>query len=294
MLTKIWLLILKGAFRGTMTDPSSCYTYSRDIYLDGYTYEISIQFPEEERRSAGTVPHNHSRYELHAVADGQIVLEFEDRSSVHLQKGDCYVIPPQIYHLRRVQEGAMGCFTMFISSSKRTPLYLRDVCSLASTQEIIRLFRCLEEEFKNRRVGSDLMIQSLCAQLLVSVLRELTMTVKPRQPSVQITQQKRDDLMDNYFATHYGQDIDMKDLAQKLGITTRQLSRIMQKRYGKTFCQHLLEIRLFHARNYLVTTELPLYRIAILCGFANQSAFSTAFRKCMGCSPTQYRKSKQE
>ena len=277
-----------------MLDTSGYYMYSRDIYLDGYTYEISIQFPEEDRWPAGMVPHNHSRYELHAVAEGKIVLEFEDRSSVCLQKGDCLVIPPQIYHLRRIQEGAMGCFTMFINSSKGAPLHFSDICSLTATQEIIRIFRCLEHEFQNRRIGSELMLQSLSAQLLVLVLRELATPVNTHNPSAQITEQKRDDLMDNYFATHYGQDIGTQDLAQRLGVTPRQLSRIMQKRYGKTFCQHLLEIRLYHARNYLVTTELPLYRIAILCGFANQSSFATAFRKRMGCSPTQYRKSKQE
>lgn len=277
-----------------MADPSGDFTYSRDIYLDGYTYEISIQFPVEEQRTSGTVPHNHSRYEVHAVADGCIVLEFEDRPSVQLQKGDCYVIPPQIYHLRRVQEGAMGCFIMFIQCPKGAPVNLRDACSLASAKELIHLFRCLENEFKNRKMGSDLMIQGLCAQLLVTVLRELTMTVKPCQPPAQRTKQKREDLMDNYFATHYGQDMCMNDLAQRLGITTRQLARIMQKRYGSTFYQHLLEIRLYHARNYLVTTELPLYRIAILCGFASQSAFTTAFHKRMGCSPTQYRKNKRE
>ena len=276
-----------------MSDTSGCYMYSRDIYLDGYTYEVSIQFPKEERRSMGTEPHNHSRYELHAVAEGKIVLEFEDRSSVCLQKGDCLVIPPQIYHLRRIQEGAMGCFTMFISGSKGAPLCLSDVCSLTSTQEIIRIFRCLEDEFQNRKIGCDLMLQSLSNQLLVLVLRELTKAVKPSQPSAQITEQKREDLMDSYFATYYDQDIGAEDLARKLGITPRQLSRIMQKRYGKTFCQHLLEIRLYHARNYLVTTELPLYRISILCGFANQSAFATAFRKRMGCSPTQYRQNKR-
>ena len=106
-----------------------------------------------------------------------------------------------------------------------------------------------------------------------------------------VLSQQRDDLMDNYFAVYYAQEISATDLAQKLNITTRHLARIMQQRYGCTFRQHLQDIRLHHARTYLSTTQMPAYKIATVCGFASHAAFATAFEKQMGCSPTQYRKS---
>lgn len=277
-----------------MTDPSVSLTYRSDIYVDGYTYQISIQFPTEELEPSGTVPHNHSRYELHALTEGDAILEFEDRSPIPLKGGDCYIIPPHIYHLRRIHQGAGGYFVMFISCPKGAPLQLQDICSLRSAPELICLLRALEDEFRNRRIGADNAVQSLCGLLLVLVLRELTMPPKQYTLPARVTVQQREDLMDNYFALHYGHEISAGDLAGKLGITTRQLARIMQQRYGCTFRQHLLKIRLYHARNYLTTTQLPACRVAVICGFASQSAFTTAFHKHMGCSPTQYRRAKGE
>lgn len=286
--------ILKGECQETMTDISASFSYRSDIYIDGHTYQISIQFPTGELLPSGTVPHNHSRYELHALAEGSAVLEFEDRPPVSLKSGDCYIIAPHIYHLRRVQQGADGCFVVFISCSRGSPLQLNDIRRMHCAPELVRILCALEDEFKNRRIGSDDTVQSLCTLLLVLILRELTAPIKQHMLPARASAQQREDLMDSYFAMHYGYEISAGDLAGRLGITTRQLARIMQQRYGCTFRQHLIEIRLYHARAYLTTTEMPVCRIATICGFASQSAFATVFRKYMGCSPTQYRREKKE
>ena len=98
-----------------------------------------------------------------------------------------------------------------------------------------------------------------------------------------------EDSIDDFFSLHYAEEIRIGDLAEQIGITPRHLARIMQHSYGCTFRQRLLEIRLYHAREYLTTTQLPISQIAIRCGFTAESAFSAAFRKSVGCTPTQYR-----
>ena len=282
----------KGVRKSIMADAYDSCVYRNDIYIDGYTYQISILRPSEELQPSDIVTHNHSRYELHALMGGSAVLELLDRPPILVKGGDCWIIAPHVYHLRRLDPGSNSYFVMFIGCPKGVTLQLDDIRCLQCAPVLIRLFCALEDELKNHRIGSDNVIQSLCSLLMVSILRELTMPAKQSMlPSKVITQQ-REDLMDHYFARDYAHEISAKDLAEKLGITTRQLARIMQQRYGCTFRQHLLEIRLNHARAYLTTTEIPAYRIATLCGFASQAAFTTAFHKRMGCSPSQYRKAK--
>ena len=60
--------------------------YHSNILLDGYTYQLSVQF------ARGTLPehmllHSHSRYELHAVLEGGAVIEFEERPAVPMNTG---------------------------------------------------------------------------------------------------------------------------------------------------------------------------------------------------------------
>ena len=149
----------------------------------------------------------------------------------------------------------------------------------------------LEAELSERKIGSDSSIQCLLTLLLICMIRELNNQPEKNRSAVRNpVSQQREETIDNYFASHYRQDIQARDLAEHIGITTRQLSRIMHKRYGCTFRQHLLEIRLYHARRQLTDTEDTVLQIANDCGFTCQGAFSTAFRKATGCTPSQYRR----
>ena len=150
----------------------------------------------------------------------------------------------------------------------------------------------LEAEFAVRQFGSDGSIQSLLTLLLVAVVRELSHLPKGVNAEKPPVFAQREEFIDNYFASYYSQNISAKDLAACLGITTRQLTRIMQKRYGCTFRQHLQEIRLYHARRQLTNTKTPICQIANDCGITWQGAFATAFRKQSGCTPSQFREQK--
>lgn len=261
------------------------------LYLDGYTYRLSLRIHEGQRQTAGEVPHSHPQYELHAVFSGEAVLEQEGFPPMLMQPGDCVLIPPHTYHLRRLGSDETRCCTLYIDSPKGVPFRVEDhhCVRMVCAPLLMAYLNALESEFTVRQLGSDGSIQSLLTLLLVAVIRELSNLPKSFctiKPSVLA---QREESIDNYFASHYYQDISAKDLAAYLGITTRQLSRIMQKRYGCTFRQHLLEIRLYHARQQLTNTDLTILQIANDCGFTCQSAFATAFRKRSGCTPSQFR-----
>ena len=261
------------------------------IYLDGYTYNLSLRIHEGRRQISGEVPHSHPQYELHAVFSGKATLEQEGRSPVVMESGDCILIPPHTYHLRRLGSDETHCCTLYIDSPKGVSLRVEEhkCIRMVCAPLLMEYLNALESEFAVRQIGSDGSIQSLLTLLLVAVIRELSNLPKSfcmTKPSVLA---QREESIDNYFASHYFQDISAKDLAAYLGITTRQLARIMQKRYGCTFRQHLLETRLYHARQQLSNTDLSVLQIANNCGFSCQGAFATAFRKQAGCTPSQFR-----
>ena len=268
--------------------------YRGSIYLDGYTYHISLRIHEGQRHISGEVPHSHSQYELHAVFNGTAMLEQEGFPPVCLETGDCAVMPPHTYHLRRLGSDDTRCCTMYIDIPKGIPYFAgeQECIRLLCAPKLIQLLNTLESEFAVRQLGSDGCVQSLLTLILVAVIRELSNLPKSIPTTKPPVFAQREESIDNYFASHYFQDISAKDLAAYLGITTRQLARVMQKKYGCTFRQHLQEIRLYHARQQLTNTDLSILQIANDCGFTCQGAFATAFRKQSGCTPSQFRKRK--
>lgn len=267
--------------------------YRSSVYVDGNTYQLTLNFSTGEPEARSVLPHSHAQFELHTLLRGEVTIEPEGYLPLTLHAGESCMIPPRIYHLRRFDSNQVHCAVLSITCSKGSPLMQCDFgcVRLQSASLVQELLSQLEKEVNVRQIGSDSSIQSLFTLLMVTILRELTALPQAPVP-VKAIPIRRDELIDNYFARNYGQEIRARDLAAYIGVTTRQLARIMQQRYGCTFRQRLLEIRLYHARRRLAETDDTILQIAAACGFSCQSAFATAFRKYVGCTPSDYRKKK--
>ena len=80
-----------------------------------------------------------------------------------------------------------------------------------------------------------------------------------------------------------------ENVARALYMSSRKLQRQLQSA-GTTFNTLLNEIRQDLAQKYLRDQDTSMTEIAFLLGFSESSAFSRAFRRWMGVSPSAYRK----
>ena len=78
-------------------------------------------------------------------------------------------------------------------------------------------------------------------------------------------------------------------VARALYMSSRKLQRQLQ-RAGTSFNNLLNEIRQDLAQKYLREEDTSMTEIAFLLGFSESSAFSRAFKRWMGVTPSQYRK----
>ncbi|WP_425090418.1 AraC family transcriptional regulator ligand-binding domain-containing protein [Tropicimonas sp. S265A] len=79
------------------------------------------------------------------------------------------------------------------------------------------------------------------------------------------------------------------EIAQEMGLSTRSLSRRLQEAQT-SFKEILSHVRLRLAMRELTESDMPVSQTAYRLGYANQSAFATAFRRETGLSPSAYRK----
>ena len=79
-----------------------------------------------------------------------------------------------------------------------------------------------------------------------------------------------------------------KIVANKLGMSERSLVRRLSE-VGTSFSDTLGQLRYNLALKYLSQPELNLTQIAFLLGYANQSAFSAAFKRTTGRTPREVR-----
>ncbi len=79
------------------------------------------------------------------------------------------------------------------------------------------------------------------------------------------------------------------DIADRLGLSQRQLERLFHRSLGCSVVQFGTLVRLQHARVLLIATKLSVREIATATGFNSLSHFASAFRKCFDRRPSDYR-----
>ena len=79
------------------------------------------------------------------------------------------------------------------------------------------------------------------------------------------------------------------DLAEDVGMSTRQLERLFRRYLNRTPKRYYMELRLSKARNLLLQTDMSVINVALACGFASPSHFSKCYRAHYSTTPYRER-----
>ena len=95
-----------------------------------------------------------------------------------------------------------------------------------------------------------------------------------------------------YMDAHYMEEqFSLQEVADQLHVSPQHLSRVFRREAGITFMEHVTRLRIRRASELLAQKEIKIYEIAEQIGYANQHYFSSAFKKVLGVSPMEYRRS---
>lgn len=94
----------------------------------------------------------------------------------------------------------------------------------------------------------------------------------------------------NYILSNSDRDISVAYIADYLHISRSYLFTLFKKHLNTSPQRFLAMARIRNACELLSNTDLPIARIAGSCGYQNPFAFSRAFKKEIGTTPSEYRK----
>ena len=89
---------------------------------------------------------------------------------------------------------------------------------------------------------------------------------------------------------HHTENISLSDLAQMVHLSPPYLSRFFNQQFGMNFLTYLTQIRLEHAIDLLLTSDLTIEEVSAESGFPNSHAFVQAFKKKYSLLPSVYRR----
>lgn len=101
-------------------------------------------------------------------------------------------------------------------------------------------------------------------------------------------------MAEEFIRSNYASDIRVPDIAEAVGISRSYLTSLFQNILQTSPSEYLTAFRLTRGHEQLAITDLPVSRIAELCGYRDPLVFSKAFKQMTGMTPTQYRKTIRE
>ncbi len=93
-----------------------------------------------------------------------------------------------------------------------------------------------------------------------------------------------------YIQTHYFEEITIEKLCDKFLVNRNKVCKSIKTETGMTFSEILNVVRLSHARELLENGRMSVGQIAEKVGYSSLRYFSDVFKKDMGISPSDYRK----
>lgn len=95
-----------------------------------------------------------------------------------------------------------------------------------------------------------------------------------------------------YINEHYSEDISLDDISERFYISKNSLCARFRDAMSCSVMQYLGFVRLSRAKELLATTTKKMDEISDLCGYSSPNYFSLIFKKSVGISPSEYRKTK--
>lgn len=96
-----------------------------------------------------------------------------------------------------------------------------------------------------------------------------------------------------YAEHNIDSDLSLETLSKIAGFSPYHFHRIFHSVTGKSLHQYILERKLNCCARLLLYDECDITRIALDYGFASSSSFARSFKKRFGCTPTQYKRTKE-
>jgi AraC family transcriptional regulator len=151
------------------------------------------------------------------------------------------------------------------------------------TQLCGRLYR----EFRNPDPLSPIAMEGLVLELLTEAGRHSISPPEAHHP--RWLREARDLLHDRFT-----EDLSLQEIAVTVGIHPTHLARTFRRCYGCTVGDYLRQLRIRQASHALATSNESLCQIALDAGYSDQSHFASAFKREIGLTPGQYRKTTQD
>lgn len=247
--------------------------------------------------------HYHPEYELTYIIKGKGKRLVGDHYD-YFQEGDLVLLPPFIAHTWISEKKAKeNCKAIVIQFSSEFAQQLFQFSELKSIEQLFAKAERGLQLFLPPKTDHIQQLQTLLKGneavsffTLLQIFHQLTTAKSVPLASIQYKpmkgneNQQRINKVFQYVQQEFRENISLKKAAGLIHLSESAFCKYFKRVSGKTFSDYTNEIRIAHACQLLMETDLPISDIAFDAGFGSLTYFNRVFLKKKKVRPWEYRK----
>lgn len=271
------------------------YTDKIDFTFNGSKFILSDFRLQSLTESYPNHYHGENSYEIHFFSDGIGHMKIDD--NVYDIRPNTLIITGPFVNHEQIPISPLTKYSIYftIDQSENNDSLIEKFTSKYSwcgedNNNCLYLLKAIKDELEKKKIGYKTSVIELLKLTLISIIRNYNETyIAPQE-------KKANDLaftIEAIFLQEF-KTITVKEMAERLFLSERQLQRFLQKNYKKTFNSLKLEARVNYAIHLLKNTSKSITEISQLCGYSTPEHFTVAFKKITKTTPLKYKKNNLE
>lgn len=259
-------------------------TSSKDLYLVSCGWEKC-----GATHSYGPAVRNY--YMLHFILKGQGHYYLNNKH-YKLNENQCFLTEPETVTLYKAEPTNPWTYTWICFNGDYVPHLLKQT-NLNTDNPIINLscnqtiYEIIKEMLSYHQLtpANECYLQSKL-YLIFAKLHEALQSVYNK---VELNNNFYVTKAIEYIEKNTFTNLSVNDIARYLNISRSHLYALFKQELNTSPQQFLTNAKIANARELLSKTKIPIYSVALSCGYKNAFAFSRAFKQVTNISPREYR-----
>lgn len=245
--------------------------------------------------------HSHRETQITLIEKGQGNAFFGDWSGA-FTAGDIFILGPFVPHVFKSERTGIRALTIFIHEDSLGNGFF-DLPETRGFSRFLQLRRAWKVVTSKKKVISEMILDVHQKQRLHSLASAMFLfdELSDTQSAEMLTsgtgswarstvQSQRLGKVLDYLAENYLNAISLSEISAIANLSPSAFSRFFSLCTGRTFTAYLSDLRIGHACQKLIQTDLDILSISQLASFHNVSNFNRQFKKAKGMTPREYRK----
>ncbi len=240
--------------------------------------------------------HSHSFFELHLCLEGKCEFDAEG-TKYTVTKGTYILLPPEKKHTIL---NVSGDFEKFIWGFKVKDEAISSAlaescpghCPSQADKSIFHAIDIIMDNADKDEFGALGIIDGQLHYILSMLIRQNTSLCTDEKAEKSSSSAAKEIL--SFIKSNLSANMSVSDISAQFYMSSRQITRICRKEYGKTIKELVTSARLEYIRELLSDRSYSLKDIALKSGFADEYSMGKFFKKHEGLPPGKYRYSLTE